>query len=264
MPFMPPIPMPMPMPGMAPMPGMPQMPPTAPLVPPAPADYTQQLFGYLQAWRQYLEQVATPGTSHAPTANYEGSQFLPAYPPVQHIPPRDPTGSKRLDQTDKSTNASGASLARPDEGSSASTDSSRFARRSEKWPPDVLVAPTTESGTFVPSNYGNRANYGDAIRSPGGPAAESRGDGQDAPHVLRPPVYDWANQWLPTTLRRTGATNTAATPASPAQNSPATARIQRRAVGSPFLAAMGRVAPDALPQVAPRSLYREPGQAASP
>ncbi len=57
-------------PGMPFMPPMPPMPPAAPVppVPPSPADYTQQLFGYLQAWRQYLEQVtgAAPGLLQPP------------------------------------------------------------------------------------------------------------------------------------------------------------------------------------------------------
>ena len=50
-PFMPPMP-----PFAPPTPAAPA--PPATLGPPAPADYTQQLFGYLQAWRQYLEQMA--------------------------------------------------------------------------------------------------------------------------------------------------------------------------------------------------------------
>jgi hypothetical protein len=266
-PFMAFMPPPMPMPGMAPMPGMPQMPPAAPLVPPAPADYAQQLFGYLQAWRQYLEQMAgaTSGPSRSPTANYEGSQFLPAHPPVQHIPPPDSSGSKRLDRTDKSTNASEAStVAPPNEGGSANTYGSRFASGSEKRPPDeVLVVPTTEGGTFVPSNYGNRSNYGNALRSPGGPVAESRGDGQDAPQVLRPPIYDWGNQWLPTTLRRTGAASPPTSPAPRAQRSPAAAPAART-VGSPFLGAMGRVTPDASPPAQPKSLFKNLGQTPSP
>lgn len=253
------------MPGMPGLPGMPPMPPAAAVVPPAPADYTQQLFGYLQAWRQYLEQMAgaTPGPSQPSTtngnANSAGNQHLPTRPPVVYLPPPDYTGSKARDLTDRSPNASEGSTSQPHEGGSASTYGSRFASQSEKWPPDEALEPTTEGATFAPSNYDNGIDYGNAVGPTDGP-----GGGRDAPQVLKPPVYDYGNQWLPTTLRRTGATNTAATPASPAQNSPAPARVQRRAVGSPFLAAMGRVAPDALPQVAPRSLFREPGQAASP
>ncbi|SPM28969.1 hypothetical protein [Mycobacterium terramassiliense] len=46
------------------MPPTPPAPPStasAPPTPPAPAGYAQQLFGYLQAWRQYLEQMAGTG-----------------------------------------------------------------------------------------------------------------------------------------------------------------------------------------------------------
>ena len=57
---------------MPPMPPTPFMPPMAPpgTSPPGaspPTDYTQQLFGYLQAWRQYLEQAigAAPGDTAA-------------------------------------------------------------------------------------------------------------------------------------------------------------------------------------------------------
>lgn len=53
MPFMPGMPFMSPgMPAIPPMPGMPPMPPTVPL-PPSPSDYTQQLFGYLQASRRH-------------------------------------------------------------------------------------------------------------------------------------------------------------------------------------------------------------------
>jgi uncharacterized protein with NAD-binding domain and iron-sulfur cluster len=42
--------------------------PTAPTMPPSPTDYAQQLFGYLQAWRQYLEHAtgAAPGVVQPP------------------------------------------------------------------------------------------------------------------------------------------------------------------------------------------------------
>ena len=117
-PFMPP------MPQMPPtVPFMPQMPPTVPFmppmapsapVPPLPADYTQQLFSYLQAWRQYLEQmtggrppVAQPPTAqpanapenqpaNAPEnhpANHRG-QARPVRPPDVPVPPDKPEGTK--------------------------------------------------------------------------------------------------------------------------------------------------------------------------
>ncbi len=58
--------------GMPPAPPMPFMPPmappgTSPLGMAPATDYTQQLFGYLQAWRQYLEQAV--GTAQAQAAS---------------------------------------------------------------------------------------------------------------------------------------------------------------------------------------------------
>jgi hypothetical protein len=99
------------MPFMPPLPFMPPMPATAPAspVPPASADYTQQLFGHLQAWRQYLEQQAsanpgspTAGTVQQPTAvpASGGANTSPARPPDVPIPPDDPTGSKGVLQSD--------------------------------------------------------------------------------------------------------------------------------------------------------------------
>jgi hypothetical protein len=44
-------------------------------MPPSPADYTQQLFGYLQAWRQYLEQAT--GATPAPTTQQSAGSTPP-------------------------------------------------------------------------------------------------------------------------------------------------------------------------------------------
>lgn len=75
-------------------PGMPFMPPVPPVTP-APADYTQQLFGYLQAWRQYLEQVtgAVPGAPQPPSP-----QPLSPQPPPP--PPPSDEGGGREDSAD--------------------------------------------------------------------------------------------------------------------------------------------------------------------
>ena len=75
MPFAPPA-----MPLMAPPPAAPA-PTTA--GPPAPGDYTQQLFKYLQAWRQYLEQMTGGGTQLPPT-------FTPPQPATASQPPTTP------------------------------------------------------------------------------------------------------------------------------------------------------------------------------
>lgn len=84
---------------MPPMPPIPMGPPTAPM-PSAPVDYTQQLFSYLQAWRQYLEQAmgASPAPPQAwnaqqPTAapaNAGGPGTWPPNPPNPPKPPNPP------------------------------------------------------------------------------------------------------------------------------------------------------------------------------
>jgi uncharacterized protein with NAD-binding domain and iron-sulfur cluster len=87
------------------------MPPAPPMAPPGasppgaspPTDYTQQLFGYLQAWRQYLEQAigAAPGPTTQPpgaqptTTQPTGSQPTTTQPkpPLVPVPPRDDYGA---------------------------------------------------------------------------------------------------------------------------------------------------------------------------
>ena len=63
----------------APSPAPPPAPPPPPTGPPA--DYAQQLFSHLQAWRQYLEQSL--GTSPTTTSPPVGSQQVVSEPPEQ-------------------------------------------------------------------------------------------------------------------------------------------------------------------------------------
>jgi FAD dependent oxidoreductase len=62
-------------------------PPGLNAMPPAPADYAQQLFGYLQAWRHYLEQSAGPA---GPLAQPTTQPPLPTLPPQPPLPPTQP------------------------------------------------------------------------------------------------------------------------------------------------------------------------------
>lgn len=92
--------------GMPPMPPTPFMPPmTAPgTTPPGsspPTDYSQQLFGYLQAWRQYLEQAigTAPGMAMPPPGFPGGAPSTPTQPTAAQAtePPAadaPPTGSQ--------------------------------------------------------------------------------------------------------------------------------------------------------------------------
>jgi hypothetical protein len=76
----------------------PPMPPTFPFMPPAPSqpmpssptDYTQQLFGYLQAWRHALEQASNTAAT-PPTPSH--STAFPAQPSAQSSPQATPTQS---------------------------------------------------------------------------------------------------------------------------------------------------------------------------
>ncbi|MDH6198750.1 uncharacterized protein with NAD-binding domain and iron-sulfur cluster [Mycobacterium frederiksbergense] len=81
-------------PAMQPLPAMPM--PQAPLLTGLPFDYTQQLLGYVQAWRQYLEHtLSTPPSPPAPPAPPETTSPQPP-PPQQIVPPEHPFGSAFL------------------------------------------------------------------------------------------------------------------------------------------------------------------------
>jgi hypothetical protein len=117
-------------------PFIPPMPPTAsnPPTPPSPADYTQQLFCYLQAWRQYLEQMTggatsgpvqpfSPQPTQAPTppGNPSGNQInyanvpnastypppYPSSPPNDPVPPGNDSGSGAGDDSGNTSNGTG-------------------------------------------------------------------------------------------------------------------------------------------------------------
>ncbi|GAB1815315.1 hypothetical protein MUNTM_43520 [Mycobacterium sp. MUNTM1] len=80
--------------------------------PPAPADYTQQLFSCLQAWRRYLEQAtsASPAwpqawTPQPPTTGPadDGGNNGPNGPPNGPNPPEHPGGGMGVPQSDDTT-----------------------------------------------------------------------------------------------------------------------------------------------------------------
>jgi hypothetical protein len=222
-PFMPPMPPTVPF--------MPPVPPTGPVppAPPTPADYTQQLFSYLQAWRQYLEQITggRPGPPQSPTTQqptaqpsthpaHDDSESRPERPTDVPIPP--PRGEDEGRRTDPSDSGSGSN--------------STFR-------PHVYLAPGNELGNQVPDQSGFRFNRG-----------------LEEPQVLRPPVYDFGNDRFRLRPDTAGPAVSTARPGTSRYTSEAPAQ---RPVGSPFLSAMGRVRPNASPQFAPRSLFSSPG-----
>jgi hypothetical protein len=221
------------------MPFMPPMPPTASVspMPPAPADYTQQLFSYLQAWRQYLEQMtgAGPGSPQAsttqgptappanavenPSANDSGTA-RPGRPADVPIPPGDDTGSRRLPGSDAG------------EGSNPT------------WPPYVALAPSSYLGTEAPAPSRFRLA---SLFSP------KNQEGQ----VLLRPDYDY--ETFDNTFRLRPDLAAVISSAGPGASRSTSEAPAQRPVGSPFLSAMGRLGPTAAPQVAPRSLFSTPG-----
>jgi uncharacterized protein with NAD-binding domain and iron-sulfur cluster len=242
---------------MPPMPPMSAMPPMSPIasMPPAPADYTQQLFGYLQAWRQYLEQMtgAWPGSPHTvaaqstnasehQAANVGSAPRSPHRPDVD-IPPDNSGGTKS------------------NFGSKSARESSVQQGTSPTWPPFVDVAPSTEGGTQVPPE--NR--FSSANRVTRGP---------EDPERLIPPASDFGGQFDRFRLDP-GLAGRAVRPARPeASRSPSETPAPGR-VASPFLSAMNRVEQNVSPQAAPKTLFssrstqretqlREPGQTPSP
>jgi hypothetical protein len=208
------------------MPFMPPMPPTAPVspAPPAPADYTQQLFSYLQAWRQYLEQQtsAIPASPQAWTAQQptavpanDGGKSGPR-PPDVPIPPDDPTGSKGVLQSDDH------------EGSGPI-------------PPKVVPR--------APSNV-HQSQLSDISLDPAAIPFDRPFDGPfdgpfEGPFEGPGERFQMAD---PVTLS-----------ARPGASRPISEASARPEVNSAFRSAMNRVGPIASPQIAPRSLFSNPG-----
>lgn len=217
------------MPGMPTMPAMPTMPmPTMPSTasaPPAPGDYSQQLFAYLQAWRQYLEQMtgAAPGSPQVPpgqpasapqSANAAGSQ---------------PAAGSQLAAGAGITGGPASPQAAPTaSGGGTSTVEGVVHQQSvPNWPPLFDVAPTTETGS--------------QISGPRVPPGVPLGQGVDEPQVLNAPGDDAGYQFNvphPDALFHTWGPRT----------EPST--------GSAFESLAERVEPIVSPAAAPESLFR--------
>jgi hypothetical protein len=214
-------------------PFMPPMPPftpptptaPAPPMPPAPGDYAQQLFSYLQAWRQYLEQMTGESsglpqapTTQQPTAGNGPANGKPLPPPQLDVQPESPGGSQIVSDT--------------------------FGQATP-----LLDLPPT-SGEFRSE-----------LRLPGFDQPGPFGKGPDAPQLLNPPDYafGYRDRSRPETLAGT-VVYTAEPEVGHTSEAPA-----QHPVHSPFSAVMGRVEPIASPQAEPRSLFSSPGaQTASP
>jgi uncharacterized protein with NAD-binding domain and iron-sulfur cluster len=211
------------------MPPMPPMSPAVPVspIPPAPADYTQQLFSYLQAWRQYLEQMTGAGLGSS----------------QRTVPPTN-AWDNRVDYGGEASpvRLQGESSSSGDNTGSTSTPGGNVGTGSgTTWPPRLL-APSSEAGNEDPAPG--------RFRPPGLFSPQN-----EVQQVLRQPDYEYG--YLDDPFRPdpsllsaiSSAEASRATPEAPAQ------RLQ----GSPFLGAMRRVGPNVPPQVAPRSRVSSPG-----
>jgi hypothetical protein len=213
-PFMPPMP-----PFAPPTPAAPAPPTT--LGPPAPADYTQQLFSYLQAWRQYLEQMADASGS-APAqqtaagnrpADNNGKKSNPPSPPQLDIQPESPGGSQ---------------VVSGDFGQAA---------------PLVDLPPTS-------------GEYRSEFQHPGFDQPSPFGYGPDPTQLLNPPDYAFGFR-----DRSSAGTVPAATvvyTAAPGASSHTSEAAAQLPLASPFSAVMERVEPTASPPAAPKSLFTSP------
>lgn len=133
-------------PGVMPgVPGVPQMPaaPTTPIVPPSPTDYAQQLFGYLQAWRHYLEHAtgAMPGPLQPPVAYPTTSRPSPP-PPVPDEGRGNPRPAPVSGSGEQNVSPGSEFIARYQGGQSGT-----------KFPPEQQVlAPVSERVSQVPGS----------------------------------------------------------------------------------------------------------------
>jgi hypothetical protein len=224
--------------------GMPFMPPAAPFtppmpasaqVPPAPADYTQQLFTYLQAWRQYLEQMtsASPGSAQVPPEPQTPAQPADA---SGDGPPNGGDGKGRPPGPPDGPTPPGGGGG----GGTVSTSGVRTGS-TVTWPPVELLPP----GSYAVSQISG------PVRAPVGPFVS----GSDEPQVLNPPDYDFGYQFNGPRLRAGTAVPDVASAVRRAAPYAPEASPAQESVASPFSSAMERVEFGASPYVARKSLY---------
>jgi hypothetical protein len=222
-------------------PFMPPMPPFAPQTPaapvphaaarpPAPADYTQQLFGYLQAWRQYLEEM--PGASGSPQA------------PTAQQPA---TGNRPADDTGRGSNRPSPPQQvdiQPESPGGSQIVGGEFGQATP-----LLDLPPT-SGEYVSE-----------FQRPGFDQPSPLGYVPDPAQLLNPAEYAFG--YRDRSSAGTVPTGTVVYTAGPGASS-ATSEAAQLPVASPFSALMERVEPIASPQAEPRSLFSSAsGQVAS-
>jgi hypothetical protein len=219
---------------------MPPPPAAAPPAPPAPTDYSQHLFSYLQAWRQYLEQMAggAPESSRAST-------------------PQQPTGKNGAGDDDGKPR--GPSNGR---GGKSGATSGAGKGSTAPWPPQQIdVQPQTYGGSQdVSIDVGGQASplvdvpptshYQSEFRLPEPPTGPNV-SGPEQMQLLNPPDYafGYLDRTSPGVLPAGASVTTAGPQAGFASEAP------QLPMNSPFSAMMERVEPTELPAAAPKSLF---------
>jgi hypothetical protein len=182
-----------PMPSMPPMPFMPPM--TAPgTVPPGaspPADYSQQLFGYLQAWRQYLEHATSNASGSIqplqPMGSYPGS-YPNGYPAAEQSAGSQSSASQPTDSSSTGSQATGDTGSEAS-GTQSSGSQTSFAPKNEN---RVVLRPKDPYGTISGFNLSgrgeqpNRAEFTGGSSDPGVRSAFAR---KLAPEATTSPVH---------------------------------------------------------------------------
>nr|WP_237159168.1 hypothetical protein [Mycolicibacterium rhodesiae] len=211
--------------------GAPQL-PTNPFMPPTPAaghpmptmplpaqpapsgpDYAQQLFGYLQAWRQYLEQMAP-----TPPAPAQASPAAPLFGgPVQAAPHPHHGGGPDV-PTKPDDNGSKSNVLK-DQNSGPTP------------PPEVVVGPALRNSTQLPESQ--------------------------RLEILIPPFLDTGNQ-----IDRLGQGIVAESPTTSSAQAAAVRQPSKAATpraASAFTSAMNRVDPASVQPIVAKSLFSQAG-----
>jgi hypothetical protein len=187
------------LPGIA-MPAMPAVPtvptvPTVSMMPTTPNDYAQQLFGYLQSWRQYLEAASgaaamPPGPLPPPAAQQVaspsstplfGAPLFGASPQGHDVPLGGPGGAQPVP-----VSGSGEQEVPPPRGQFLAR--SRDGQSATKFPPDAeTVAPVSEGVSQGPASLFRLASRRAPSAGVGGPGPERPAQGLRSRHAAGEP-----------------------------------------------------------------------------
>src|SRR6185312_17006491 len=124
------------------LPPMPPATPPTPGSPPVPGDYSERLFGYLQQWRQHLEQMT--GTASAPAYPVFPTDGLAAHgrPPTKPLPPDHDGGKRPVSPT------TGETIPTSGDANSAGDSNSKPPPSAQ----NIALAPSNAGGSQFPGD----------------------------------------------------------------------------------------------------------------